>query len=424
MIRHSDILSFAAAGHLTKSPATTAPTDPATPEFLAISRCFSIVKWIHLWTVIAVILAGCNSSTQTSNTPGTGGGILARGARVAAQGQLSPASGIVRIAGTPGDRISEVLVRAGDLVEKGTVLVQFASRELRTMEIDVAKQKLQEAEQTLASKKLELEGQILAAEQEEKLADIQLQGATRQLELAQNSKVSVDLANKGIERMERLVRDPVTSQLVPRNDVEKQQLQQQQISSEQMAAELSAERALKLAELQVETAKKKLEATRRSQQLAIESSPIGSLTKQIQLLELQLQQTQLIAPTPGKILRVDATAGGSVGTTPVLEFADVSKMVCNAEVSEIDIQRLKVGQKATMISPALSDPLTGTLQRIQPMIGVPQLRPSNPLAPIDFRVISVTIELDDASAKVASQFIQLQVDVTIDVISNENDPPR
>jgi hypothetical protein len=67
--------------------------------------------------------------------------------------------------------------------------------------------------------------------------------------------------------------------------------------------------------------------------------------------------------------------------------------------------------------------LTGTLQRIQPIIGVPQFRPSNPLAPVDFRVISVTIELDDASAKIASQFIQLQVDVTIDVISNESASP-
>jgi HlyD family secretion protein len=423
MIRHSDLPSLAVAGNPTKLPPTAAPNYPATTGLLLLSRCFSSVKWIHLWIVVVVFFVGCNSSTQTSNNPATGGGILTRGARVAAQGQLSPASGIVRIAGTPGDRISEVRVQAGDLVDKGSVLVQFASRELRTMEIDVAKQKLQEAEQTLASKKLELEGQILAAEQEVKLADIQLQGAIRQLELAQNSKASVDLANKGIERMERLVRDPATSQLIPRNDVEKQQLQQQQISSEQMAAELSAERAVKLAELQADTAKKKLEASRQSQQLVIQSSPIGSLTKQLQLLELQLQQTQLTAPATGKILRVDATAGGSVGTTPVIEFADISKMVCNAEVSEIDIQRIKVGQKATLTSPALSSPLTGTLQRIQPIIGVPQFRPSNPLAPVDFRVISVTIELDDASAKIASQFIQLQVDVTIDVISNESAPP-
>jgi len=64
-------------------------------------------------------------------------------------------------------------------------------------------------------------------------------------------------------------------------------------------------------------------------------------------------------------------------------------------------------------SAALQQPLTGRVVRIDSVVGRPELRSPNPLAPVDFRAVGVTIELDAESAARAARWIQLQVDVTI-----------
>jgi HlyD family secretion protein len=93
-------------------------------------------------------------------------------------------------------------------------------------------------------------------------------------------------------------------------------------------------------------------------------------------------------------------------------------MICQAEISEVDVQRLQVGQKAAMSSPALSQTLQGVVIRIDPIVGTPQYRSPNPLAPVDYRVVQAIIELDAASAPLADDFVQLQVDVAIDVVAS------
>lgn len=366
-------------------------------------------------------LGGCNSSKNDNSVPAntsSSTNLLNRGTRIAAQGQLLPADGIIRLVGTPGDRIADVLAKVGANVQANDTLIRFGSQQLRELELKVAEQKLFEAESAFAAKLHENSELIAAAEQELVLAKSQLESAVAQLELAKSGTKSVDIANQNVERMEKLVKDPATSNTVSRSTVDQQKLQQQQLATQQKEAELAAEHSKKLAEFQVTAAEKKVAALNESREWIDKTSPLGSLKTQLELVRYQFEQTELKAPVDGKILRVDASKGGSIGTLPLVEMANTSKMICQAEISEVDVQRLQVGQKAAMSSPALSKALQGVVTRIDPIIGTPQYRSPNPLAPVDYRVVQVIIELDAASAPLADEFVQLQVDVAIDVVAS------
>lgn len=385
----------------------------------------TLLAIIPLVTFELLICAGCNraendASAPTSRADSTN--LLQRGTRIAAQGQLLPADGVIRLVGTPGDRIEEVLAKVGSQVGANDPLIRFSSRNLRELELQLAEQKLSEAQTALAAKLYENTESTAVAEQELQLAKSQLESAEAQLELARSGNKSVDIANQSVERLEKLVKDPATSTAVSRSTVDQQKLQQQQLSIQQQEAVLTAEHNQNLAEFQVVAAEKKISNLNASRDWIQKTSPIGSLQKQIELIRYQRDQTELRAPVAGKILRVEASRGGSVGTLPLIELADTSKMVCQAEVSEVDVQRLRIGQKAAMNSPALSEPLHGTVMRIDPIVGTPQYRSPNPLAPVDYRVVLVLIELDATSIAFADDFVQLQVDVAIDAVgSSENE---
>lgn len=377
------------------------------------------LRFKHSLTIaLLAAFVGCSErSASTPNSPGTSptsASLLNRGTRIAAQGQLLPASGIIRLVGTPGDRVAELTAEVGAEVKAAQPLIGFASRQLRELELQVAQQKVSEAESALSAKLHENNELVAAAEQELMLAQTQLDSARAQLELAKSGTKSVDLANQGVERMEKLVKDPATATSVSRTNVDQQKLQQQQLATQQKEAELTAQHSHKLAELQLAAMERKVAALKENQAWITKTSPLGSLKKQIELVQFQWQQAELRAPVAGKILRVDASQGGSVGTMPLIEMADTSKMICQAEVSEVDVQRLAIGQKANLTSPALAQPLQGEVTRIDPIVGTPQYRSPNPLAPVDYRVVNVIITLDSASAAVAANFVQMQVDVAID----------
>ena len=385
-------------------------------------RCLSILLAnASLVSLMLVTGTGCNQPTNpptAAPNAQTSTNLLTRGTRIAAQGQLLPAAGIVRLVGAPGDRIAEIMAKVGTNVQANDSLIRFSSQQLRELELNVAEQKLAEAESALAAKLHENAELIAVAEQEFALAKSQLESAIAQLDLARSGVQSVAIANQKVERMEKLVRDPATSTTVSKSTIDQQKLQQQQLATQQKEAELAAEHAKKLAEFQVTAAEKKIATLNESRAWIQKTSPLGSLKTQIELVRYQYDQTLLKAPVAGKILRVDASQGGAVSNLPLIEMADTSQMICQAEISEVDVQRLRVGQKASMNSPALSQPLQGTVTRIDPIIGTPQYRSPNPLAPVDYRVVMVIIELDSTSTAVADDFVQLQVDVAIDVVAS------
>jgi HlyD family secretion protein len=117
------------------------------------------------------------------------------------------------------------------------------------------------------------------------------------------------------------------------------------------------------------------------------------------------------APARGQVIEVHARRGERVGPLGIVEIAQTDRMYAIAEVYETDIGRVRVGQHATMRSPALDPPLTGTVERIGLEVGKLDVLDADPAARTDARVVEVEIRLDDSSR--AAPLSNLQVEVAI-----------
>lgn len=125
----------------------------------------------------------------------------------------------------------------------------------------------------------------------------------------------------------------------------------------------------------------------------------------------RLAQAQVTAPVNGQVLIIHARTGERIGPDGLLELGQTERMYVVAEVYETDIALVRVGQKAVVSSPALGQPITGTVERIGKLIGKNDILDLDPVARMDSRVIEVFILLDDAQA--VASLTNLQVDVEI-----------
>lgn len=118
------------------------------------------------------------------------------------------------------------------------------------------------------------------------------------------------------------------------------------------------------------------------------------------------------APVAGQVVAIHARRGERVGPNGIAELAETGQMFGVAEVYETDIGRVKAGQRATLRSPALAEPLTGVVDRVGQKIGKLDLLDTDPVARTDARVVEVRIKLDDS--KRAAALSNLQVEVAIE----------
>ncbi len=86
-------------------------------------------------------------------------------------------------------------------------------------------------------------------------------------------------------------------------------------------------------------------------------------------------------------------------------------MYAVAEVYETDVHRVRLGQRATITSQALEQPLEGTVDKVHAKVGKQDVLNTDPAARTDARVVEVEIRLDDSAR--AAAFTNLQVDVRI-----------
>lgn len=132
---------------------------------------------------------------------------------------------------------------------------------------------------------------------------------------------------------------------------------------------------------------------------------------ELQAAQAALDLDTVRAPAGGQVIKIHARGGERVGAQGIAEVAETDRMYAVAEVYETDIGRVRVGQRATMRSPALPRDLTGTVERIGIQVGRLDVFDTDPVARTDARVVEVEIRLDDSAQ--AATLSNLQVEVSI-----------
>lgn len=386
----------------------------------------SIAKrmWNYLYSSVTPFIfaflfqAGCNTSRLTTFDADALRRDVSliekvKSSQVLAQGRIQPAKGLVRVGALPGDRVEQILVKAGQTVRKRQPLIVLQSQKLRSLELETAALKLAEARSMRSVKQQEADLAIDAAVLKLQSASQMFAQANSQLEFAKKSGQQLDSLGRQISVLQKLRESPLTRAAIGTMELESKRNELMKIASVSEQTLLAAQQAVEISKLQVVQSEKSLAASRESQKFVDQSTPIASLEKQIEILELQVEQSNVVSPLDGIVVSVNVEEGERTAQLPLFELANLSEMVCVAEVHESDVASIAIDDRVEIRSSALGRTLKGRVQRIDRVVGAAQMRSPNPMARSDFRSIPVWIEIDSDDIEEAAQRLQLQVDVSI-----------
>jgi HlyD family secretion protein len=262
--------------------------------------------------------------------------------------------------------------------------------------------------------RFKLDAAILALE-EAKASDDRIAGEAKKINLLYSQLAAAD---ELLARLKKIQSDPVTTDLINQTEIDKQVLLVEQLKLQIEQAKLEIELSKKSAERAGTLAQNNLLTVQDSLENADKATPLKSLDAAIALAQQALEMSEIKSPIDNAtILDIIVREGDSVSTQPVMVLGDISQMVCVAEVNDLFLNSIDLEKsprlRARISSPALDQPLTGTVISKGVMIGPPSLNDPNPFASVDRHSGTVTIELDNS--KLAARFVNLQVEVELEV---------
>ncbi|MCG3193220.1 MAG: p-hydroxybenzoic acid efflux pump subunit AaeA [Thermoanaerobaculia bacterium] len=163
-----------------------------------------------------------------------------------------------------------------------------------------------------------------------------------------------------------------------------------------------AEADLRLSEAEVSRAAQLLESkvgTRQSLDKAERDRDAASARRQtagaeVERLTALLRKAAIRAPFSGTILSRHISAGETVERgTPAFSLADLAKLRIEAEVDEMDTDRVKLGAPARITAEG-GGSWSGKVEEIPDAVAGRKLKPQDPSKPLDTRVLLVKVALD------------------------------
>lgn len=219
-------------------------------------------------------------------------------------------------------RVVNILVREGDFVEKGQVVVQMQSDVLEA-QLQEGRAQLQEAKQAVAS----AEAQV----------------AVRESDVVAAQAVVVQRESELDNIKRRLAR---TRALVSKGSSTQQKL------DDDTAAARTAEAALKAAKAQVKAAQAAVEAAKA--QVTGARSRVDAVKATIMRIEADLADSQLKAPRDGRVQYRIAEPGEVLGAGgKVLNMVDLSDVYMTFFLPETVVGRVALGSEARIVLDAL-----------------------------------------------------------------------
>jgi HlyD family secretion protein len=275
---------------------------------------------------------------------------------VGALGRLTPEGDVVHVGAPPGDRLERIEVVEGQSVREGEPLAYLESYSERLAEKAYIAAQLEEARTRLATETDY--GRALI--DEAKIALIEIQEVPPRDVRAQEAQVKIeearlDSAKSDLARAQRLK----LRSAIPDEDLEHQTLAEIRAQQELDRARALLEKLKIGHEIDINEAKARLATAEAQLERSLSAILVRSLEKNLELAEARLRRTTIRAPHKGRILKVFLRAGEEVGTGPILDLGDTDQMYVVAEVYETDVGRVRLGQRATVTSPAFDRPLSG-----------------------------------------------------------------
>jgi len=277
-------------------------------------------------------------------------------------------------------RVVDVLVREGQLVQQGQVLLRLDDR---TQQAKLAA--------SLASLHL---------------AQAQLERLVNGARPAERQEARALLAAK----LAQLNQAQATSQRIQRLRAEQAVTQQEADDRDSTVRMLAAE--LDAAKARVSH----LESPARDDELRAAQARVNAAKAQHELAALELDHTRLCAPAGGQVLEIRVEPGELIGQErrePVVVLADSSHLRVRGYIEEIDAPRVAVGARATITADGLPGrSFAGVVSSISPRMMRKRVSNDQPNELYDSKVRECFVEVE-SNAQSDPLILGLRVDVAL-----------
>ena len=354
--------------------------------------------------------------------------------KVTALGRLEPDGEVINLSAPlnlDGDRVTKLLVEEGDTVKAEDVIAILDSKKTLQDELLQAREKVKMAEAKLAQVKAGAKtGQIKSQEatiarlQSEKINQIAAQQATisrlqaeKSTELAaQNATIAklqaeVDNANIEYQRYQRLFSNGAVSNSLRDSkrltlQTAKQQLNEARANLNRIQS--SGSEQIKEAEATLNQISEIRPVDIRAAQTEVDNAKAA-----LKQAQTNLEQSYIRAPIAGQILKIHTREGEQIASEGIAELGKTQKMMVVAEVYQTDIEKIKLGQKASIRGQAFSGELQGEVTQIGLQINRQNVFSNQPGENLDKRVVDVKILLNPEDSKKVTGLTNLQVQTEI-----------
>jgi HlyD family secretion protein len=398
------------------------------PDLISESKPF--LKPSGRWMIIAVIatalaLSGAalqyalrfqRSSPASSNIATSSPTTKA----VSALGHLRPEGEIIYLSaptmlnGLGSSRVSKLLVEESDKVKTGQVIAILDNHENLQAALKLAQEQVKVTQANLAQVKAgaktgELEAQKATIARLE--AELQGQLSAQDQTIA---RLEAELNNAQVEyeRYQRLFQNGA----VAASQLDSKQLTMKTAQKQLNEATANRKRLEATFQQQIKAAQATLNqiAEIRPTDVQAAQAEISKAIAQVAKAQADLALAYVRSPVDGQVLKIHTRPGEVVGDKGIVALGQTERMNVVAEVYELDVSKVRIGQKATITSNAFSGKLYGTVTQVGLQVNPQDLLGTDPTADVNRRIVEVKISLDAENSQKVSGFTNLQVNVLID----------
>jgi len=339
---------------------------------------------------------------------------------VSALGRLEPDGEVIKVfAPTSGEsaRIERLNVQHGQQIRKGDVIAYLDNYAPRTAALRESQERVVVTQAQLRQVEAGAKsGQIIAQQRVADRLQVELQTETAAQEAA-IARLEAELRNAELEdqRYQYLKNEGAVSASFRdtkrlTSDIVRQQLNE---------AKSQLSRIVRSRQMQISEASATLDQISEVRPVDIEVARSQVAQAEAGVVRAKADQDLAIVRSPqdGQVLKIHTRAGELVSNQGIISLGQTQRMVAVAEIYELDISRIKIGQSATIISKnnAFPEVLRGKVKEVGLQISKKDVLNTDPAAQFDARVVEVKILLDEPSSKRVSGLTNLSIQVAIDV---------
>ena len=343
--------------------------------------------------------------------------------RVVARGKIIPEFDVIKlsVSNAEDSRVNRIFVKVGDRVKANQVIATLQGADRRLADLKAAKTnvKLLQAQLIKAKQGDTKPGGIVAQQAIVERLNNQLpvESKQKQAEIV-SAQASLKEADLTYQRRQTLFQEGAISRAEV--DAARKEFETTRATLAVQTAALEQTITTLRAEIQEEKARLAELQQVRPIDVTIAQAELERAHIEVQQSLADYDDTQVRAPIPGEILRINTKVGEQVNTElGIVELGRTEQMYVRAEVYETDITKIAKGQRATILSEygGFDGEIQGTVDTIDPQIEPRTLSEGNdnPMTDENARVVNVSIRIDQEDSPIVAGLTNMQVRVTIDL---------